>query len=99
MSKDRSPAIQRLALLSAVAVLRDLIPAYRIRPPTDKELKMQVSKEVELLRELAGTEENVGWPVFLNADVWTGPGDVAAKLFLSYLLSFASQSINLKSRS
>ena len=47
----RQPAIQRLALLSAVAVLRDLIPAYRIRPPTDKELKMQVSKDVEVLRE------------------------------------------------
>ena len=49
-SKDESAAIQRLALLSMVAVLRDLVPAYRIRPPTDKELKMQVSKEVELLR-------------------------------------------------
>ena len=50
-SHDRSPAIQRLALLSTVAVLRDLIPAYRIRPPTDKEMKMQVTKEVEALRE------------------------------------------------
>ena len=46
-----SPNIQRLALLSAAAVLRDIIPAYRIRLPTEKELKMQVSKEVELLRE------------------------------------------------
>lgn len=51
VKRDRSPAIQRVALLSAVAVLRDLIPAYRIRPLTEKELKMQVSKEVEVLRE------------------------------------------------
>lgn len=49
-AKDASPGIQRLALLSAVAVLRDLIPAYRIRPPTEKELKVQVSQEVEKLR-------------------------------------------------
>ena len=48
---DPSPAIQRLALLSAVAVLRDVLPAYRIRELTEKELKVQVSKEVEMLRE------------------------------------------------
>ena len=50
-SRDPSPAIQRLALLSATAVLRDLIPAYRIRPLTETEAKMQVSKEVEALRD------------------------------------------------
>ena len=48
--RESSPTVQRLALLSAAAVMRDLIPAYRIRPPTEKELKMQVSKEVEALR-------------------------------------------------
>ena len=46
-----SPATQRMALLSAAAVVRDLIPAYRIRLPTEKELKMQVSKEVAALRD------------------------------------------------
>ena len=35
---------------------------------------------LELLRELAGTEENVGWPVFLNADVWMGPGGNPPKI-------------------
>ena len=49
--RDAAPSVQRLALLSAAAVLRDLIPAYRIRLPTEKELKMQVSKEVSTLRE------------------------------------------------
>ena len=42
-----SRAVQRLALLSEAAVLRDLIPGYRIRELTEKELKMQVSREVE----------------------------------------------------
>lgn len=46
-----SPPLQRLALLSASAVLRDLIPAYRVRLPTEKELKMQVTKEVSALRD------------------------------------------------
>jgi len=50
-----APSIQRLALLSAVAVLRDLIPAYRIRPPTEKELEMQVSREVMMLRDYEKT--------------------------------------------
>ena len=48
--KDPSASIQRLALLSSAAVLRDLIPSYRIRALTEKELKVQVSKEVDLLR-------------------------------------------------
>ncbi len=48
--RDASPVIQRLATLSLVAVLRDLIPAYRIRLPSAKELTMPVSADVEALR-------------------------------------------------
>ena len=64
-SRDVSPATRRMAALSCVAVLRDLIPAYRIRLPTDKELAMQVSSEVEALRAyerqlLRGHEAAVG---------------------------------------
>ena len=47
---DEQQTIRRLALLSAVAVLRDLLPGYRIRLPTEKELRVQVSQEVEALR-------------------------------------------------
>lgn len=54
-SRDRSAMVQRLALLSMVAVLRDVLPAYRIRLPTEKELKMQVSKDVSDLREYEKT--------------------------------------------
>ena len=62
--RDTSPAIQRLALLSVAALLRDLIPAYRIRLPTEKELKMQVSKDVAAMRDfetklLAAYEQTV----------------------------------------
>ena len=53
--RDRSAMVQRLALLSMVAVLRDVLPAYRIRLPTEKELKMQVSREVADLREFEKT--------------------------------------------
>ena len=49
-NRDRSPVVQRLALLSCVSSLLDLLPAYRIRLPTEKELAMQVSAEVGMLR-------------------------------------------------
>ena len=40
-----------LAQLSLVAVFKDIVPAYRIRPPTDEELAVKVSKEVAQLRK------------------------------------------------
>lgn len=43
--------VARLALLSLVAVFKDVLPGYRIRLPTEKELAMQVSKEVRKLRD------------------------------------------------
>jgi hypothetical protein len=38
---------------------------------------------LEMLRELAGSDETVGWPVFLNADVWMGPGGNPPKILPS----------------
>jgi hypothetical protein len=38
-------------MLSLLAIFRDIIPGYRIRPPTEKELATQLSKEVKKLRE------------------------------------------------
>ena len=35
--------VARLAMLSLLVVFRDLVPGYRIRPPSDKELEMNVS--------------------------------------------------------
>lgn len=51
MCKDRDDSVAQLALLSSMAVFKDLLPGYRIRLPTDKELEMQVSKEIRKLRD------------------------------------------------
>ena len=46
LCEDRDGEIARLAALSMALVFRDICPGYRIRPPTEKELTMKVSKEV-----------------------------------------------------
>ncbi|EFJ44448.1 hypothetical protein VOLCADRAFT_121316 [Volvox carteri f. nagariensis] len=45
----------RLALLSLYAVFKDILPGYRIRPPSEKEMEVKVSKEVAKLREYEQT--------------------------------------------
>lgn len=92
--RDASPAAQRLAALSLVAVLRDILPSYRIRLPTDTELSMQVSAEVEALRAyekalLRGYEDVLG-----TLRGWLKGGSAAHRLAaakgLSALLGKAS---------
>ncbi|XP_010417534.1 PREDICTED: nucleolar complex protein 3 homolog isoform X1 [Camelina sativa] len=48
--KDKNTKIVKLGLLSLLAVFKDIIPGYRIRLPTEKELEMKVSKEVKKTR-------------------------------------------------
>ncbi|KAL1205656.1 Nucleolar complex-associated protein 3 [Cardamine amara subsp. amara] len=48
--KDEDTKIVKLGLLSLLAVFKDIIPGYRIRLPTEKELEMKVSKEVKKTR-------------------------------------------------
>ncbi|KAL6196780.1 hypothetical protein ACLB2K_032394 [Fragaria x ananassa] len=48
--KDKDHEIVKLGLLSLLAVFKDLIPGYRIRLPTEKELEMKVSKDVKKMR-------------------------------------------------
>ncbi|XP_020571327.1 nucleolar complex protein 3 homolog isoform X2 [Phalaenopsis equestris] len=43
---DEDHNIVKLGLMSVVAVFKDIIPGYRIRLPTEKELEMKVSKDV-----------------------------------------------------
>lgn len=43
--------ISRLAMLSLLAVFKDILPGYRIRLPTEKELEIPVSKEVKQTRD------------------------------------------------
>jgi len=45
------PAIRKLAILSQVAVFKDIIPGYRIRSLTDQEKSEKVGQAVTRLRE------------------------------------------------
>ncbi|XP_065864961.1 nucleolar complex-associated protein 3 [Euphorbia lathyris] len=53
--RDIDPAVVKLGLLSLLAVFKDIIPGYRIRLPTEKELEMKVSKEVKKMRYYEST--------------------------------------------
>ena len=43
--------VARLAMVSQAAVFRDIVPGYRVRLPTEKELAMPVSKDVRRVRD------------------------------------------------
>lgn len=51
---DQDFVVQKLAMVSVMRVLVDIIPGYRIRLPTEKELAMPVTKDVRKLREYEG---------------------------------------------
>jgi nucleolar complex protein 3 len=51
LAADKDAAVARLASLSAMLVFKDLAPGYRIRLPTEKELEMAVSKDVQVIRD------------------------------------------------
>ncbi|GER33872.1 nucleolar complex-associated protein [Striga asiatica] len=50
ISKDGDSSIVILGLKSLLAVFKDIIPGFRIRLPTEKELEMKVSKAVKKTR-------------------------------------------------
>lgn len=43
--------VSKLAMLSLLAVFKDILPGYRIRLPTEKEMDIPVSKEVKQTRD------------------------------------------------
>ncbi|KAF9432601.1 hypothetical protein BGZ76_010573 [Entomortierella beljakovae] len=51
MSQDPSDVIKKLAMLTQLAVYKDILPGYRIRPLTEKEQGVTVSKDVAKLRD------------------------------------------------
>ena len=65
LAADATPAVARLACLSALLVYRDLAPGYRTRLPSDKELDMAVSKEQRTLRDFE-TAFLKGYQAFLK---------------------------------
>ncbi|KQK21286.1 hypothetical protein BRADI_1g59970v3 [Brachypodium distachyon] len=50
MCNDADQKVVKLGLMSLLAVFRDIIPSYRIRQLTEKELAVEVSKEVKKTR-------------------------------------------------
>lgn len=58
--------IVRLAMLSLLAVFKDVLPGYRIRLPTEKELAMPVSKDVKKTRDYEASLLRM-YQVHLNA--------------------------------
>ncbi|KAF9918548.1 hypothetical protein BX616_007991 [Lobosporangium transversale] len=51
LAQDPSDVIKKLAMLTQLAVYKDILPGYRIRPLTEKEQGVTVSKEVAKLRD------------------------------------------------
>lgn len=50
LCKDANQNIVKLALQSLLLVFKDIIPGYRIRLPTEKELEMTISKAIKKMR-------------------------------------------------
>lgn len=48
--QSSNPTIKKLALMTQLAVYKDLIPGYRIRPLSEEDMQTKVSKEVRKLR-------------------------------------------------
>ncbi|KAK4285685.1 hypothetical protein QN277_002353 [Acacia crassicarpa] len=55
IAKENDQSIVKLGLLSLLAVFKDIIPGYRIRLLTEKELEMKVSKTVKKMRYYEST--------------------------------------------
>ncbi|CAO3700557.1 unnamed protein product [Rhizopus stolonifer] len=49
--RDNNPIVKKLSLLTQLAVYKDILPGYRIRPLTEEEQAQKVSKDVKKLRE------------------------------------------------
>eukprot|EP00963_Diacronema_lutheri_P007614 scaffold659_cov318-Pavlova_lutheri.AAC.15 len=55
LTKDADPFVQDVAEVSLLAIFKDVCPGYRIRLPTEKELAVEVSKEVKKVRDFEAT--------------------------------------------
>uniref|UniRef100_A0A6B2KZ52 Nucleolar complex protein 3 homolog n=1 Tax=Arcella intermedia TaxID=1963864 RepID=A0A6B2KZ52_9EUKA len=49
-SQEKDVTIKKYIILSELAVYKDIIPGYKIRLPSEKDLQVKVSKEVKKLR-------------------------------------------------
>jgi len=81
---------QHAATLSLLAVFCDILPSYRIRLPTEQELSVKASKEVQRLRDYESTllKTYQEYLRFLESQ-WKQHEDVACMLCLCQLLQKA----------
>ena len=65
-AEERDPLRASWAQISLVSVFKDIVPGYRVRLPTEEELKVRVSKDVQRVRDF---ERNLlrGYQQFLKA--------------------------------
>lgn len=49
-SGSSNPTVKKLALATQLAVYKDIIPGYRIRPASEQDMKAKLSKDVKKLR-------------------------------------------------
>jgi len=54
-TSDADSTLVRLSIVSLTAVFVDIVPGYRIRLPTEKELQVKVSKQVAAQRKFEST--------------------------------------------
>ncbi|KAJ9131665.1 Nucleolar complex-associated protein 3 [Pleurostoma richardsiae] len=93
VGRSRIPAIQKLCLVTQMAVYKDVIPGYRIRPASEDAPAEKLSKEVRTLR---GFEQALvsGYQAYLKelsrlAKMGNGNSDSAAKSLASVAISCA----------
>lgn len=55
IADSKIPTIRKLAMVAQVAVFKDIIPGYRIRPLTDEDQKAKLSRDVKRLRTFEQT--------------------------------------------
>ncbi|KAL9296701.1 hypothetical protein ACSQ67_022597 [Phaseolus vulgaris] len=88
LSKDNDHTIVKLGLLSLLAVFKDIVPGYRIRLPTEKELEMKVSKTVRRCdKELVAKFHSM----ILCCDIILFPLEAESKTLAGILLISISQ--------
>ncbi|KAF1344430.1 nucleolar complex-associated protein-domain-containing protein [Delphinella strobiligena] len=50
LGDSRVPAIKKLAMAAQLAVYKDIVPGYRIRPLTEEDMRTKLSKDIRKLR-------------------------------------------------
>jgi len=99
LARSRNMVVRKLAMVTQLAVYKDIIPGYRIRPVSEEELKQKLSKDVRKLRNF---EQGLvrGYQEYVQDLRKTAKGSApdrteAARSIASVAISCASQLLEL----